>query len=127
MIVDGKLLRIGSANFNNRSMGLDTECDVAIDAEPDDAMSVRRIRDSLLSEHLGVSIETLAGEIDSRGSMIGAVEALRGTKKTLRPYEVPDLTSVEAWLADNEILDPESPSEMFEAMTKRRLFRRLRR
>ena len=31
MIVDDEILRIGSANFNNRSMGLDSECDVFID------------------------------------------------------------------------------------------------
>ena len=29
MIIDDEYLRIGSANFSNRSMGLDTECDVA--------------------------------------------------------------------------------------------------
>ena len=32
MIVDDRLLRIGSANLNNRSMGTDTECDLAIEA-----------------------------------------------------------------------------------------------
>ena len=31
MIVDDTILRIGSANFNNRSLGLDSECDVFID------------------------------------------------------------------------------------------------
>ena len=32
MAVDDEWLRIGSANMNNRSMGLDTECDIAIEA-----------------------------------------------------------------------------------------------
>lgn len=32
MVVDDALLRIGSANLNNRSMGMDTECDLAIEA-----------------------------------------------------------------------------------------------
>ena len=32
MVIDDKLLRIGSANINNRSMGTDTECDLAIEA-----------------------------------------------------------------------------------------------
>ena len=35
MIVDDRLLRIGSANLNNRSMGTDTECDLAIEARSD--------------------------------------------------------------------------------------------
>ncbi|HSN70712.1 MAG TPA: phospholipase D-like domain-containing protein, partial [Steroidobacteraceae bacterium] len=30
-IVDDRLLRVGSANLNNRSMGLDSECDLAIE------------------------------------------------------------------------------------------------
>ena len=32
MVIDDKLLRIGSANINNRSMGTDTECDLTIEA-----------------------------------------------------------------------------------------------
>ena len=34
MVVDGRLLRIGSSNFNNRSLGFDSECDIAIEARP---------------------------------------------------------------------------------------------
>ncbi|HCX66575.1 MAG TPA: phospholipase, partial [Rhodobiaceae bacterium] len=36
MIVDDRLLRVGSANICNRSMGTDTECDLAIEAETDE-------------------------------------------------------------------------------------------
>ncbi len=32
MVVDDRFLRVGSANMNNRSMGADTECDLAIEA-----------------------------------------------------------------------------------------------
>ena len=32
MIVDDEVLHVGSSNMNNRSMRLDTECDVTIDA-----------------------------------------------------------------------------------------------
>lgn len=127
MIVDGEMLRIGSANMNNRSMGLDTECDVIVDAGSEGRDAVLAIRDGLIAEHLGVPIETVVREIEQRGSIIAAIEALRGPGRSLRPYEVPELTDVEKWLADNEVLDPESPSEMFEAMTRKGLFRRLRR
>ncbi len=121
MIIDGQSLRIGSANMNNRSLGLDTECDVLIEAGDDgERATVRAIRDSLIAEHLGVEADEVAAEIDARGSIIETIEALRGEGKTLQPYEVPELTEVEKWLADNKVLDPESPSEMFEATTKRR-------
>ena len=35
MIVDDRWARVGSANLSNRSMGLDTECDLVLDAELD--------------------------------------------------------------------------------------------
>ena len=37
-VFDDRLLRIGSTNLNNRSLGYDTECDVAIEA--DDASGI---------------------------------------------------------------------------------------
>jgi len=123
MIVDGETLRIGSANMNNRSMGLDTECDITIEGGQVHKAAVTAIRDGLVAEHLGVTVPTVVAEIEKHGSLIRAIETLRGEGRSLRPYEVPDLAAVEKWLADNEVLDPESPSEMFEATTRRGLFR----
>ncbi|MFT3964676.1 MAG: phospholipase D-like domain-containing protein [Sphingobium sp.] len=126
MIVDGRTLRIGSANMNNRSMGLDTECDVAVETAGTDADTVLAIRNGLIAEHLGVPAETVAREIEAKGSLIAAIEGLRRPGHSLRPYQVPDLNRVEEWLADNEVLDPESPSEMFEATARKGLLRRLK-
>jgi hypothetical protein len=81
----------------------------------------------LIAEHLGVPVEQVTREIATRGSIIATIEALRGDGRSLRPYEIPELTSVEAWLADNEVLDPESPAEMFETTARTGLFGRLRR
>jgi phosphatidylserine/phosphatidylglycerophosphate/cardiolipin synthase-like enzyme len=55
-LVDDRFLSVGSANMNNRSMGLDTEVNVAWEAVPEEhAMieSIRRIRADLLAEHTG--------------------------------------------------------------------------
>jgi phosphatidylserine/phosphatidylglycerophosphate/cardiolipin synthase-like enzyme len=128
MVVDDRVLRIGSANLNNRSLRLDTECDIAIDAgHPADAEVSRQIgsiRNGLLAEHLGRTEAEVAQVIAAQGSLIGAIEALRGPGHSLRPYQEPDLTAVEKWLADNEVLDPEGPEEMFEPLTARGLFRK---
>jgi phosphatidylserine/phosphatidylglycerophosphate/cardiolipin synthase-like enzyme len=128
LIVDDRVLRVGSSNMNNRSLRLDTECDVVIDAaSPANAAAVpviRAVRDGLLAEHLGRSPEEIAARIAETGSLIGTIEALRGTGRTLEPYETPDLNAVTEWLANNEVLDPEGPDEMFEPLTKRGLFRR---
>ena len=44
MIVDDRLLHIGSANLNNRSMGTDTECDIAIAAKTEHERAAIRAR-----------------------------------------------------------------------------------
>ena len=58
MIVDDKILRIGSANLNNRSMGTDTECDLTVVAENDSQRaSIVAMRNRLLADHCGVTQE----------------------------------------------------------------------
>jgi hypothetical protein len=118
--------------MNNRSLGLDTECDLTIDArQPGNAAaaaSIRRLRDELLAEHLGVAPEAVAAKVMASGSLIAAIESLRGEGRSLRPLDMPQLSDVEKWLADNEFLDPEGPEEMFKPLSQRTgLLRRLRR
>lgn len=131
LIVDDAVIRVGSSNMNNRSLRLDTECDVTVDAGLPGNDGAREtiawVRDRLLAEHLGVEITTVSGALAETRSLIATIETLRGEGKTLCPYELPDLSKVEKWLADNEVLDPEGPQEMFEALSKRDLFRGLRR
>ncbi|HMR34421.1 MAG TPA: VTT domain-containing protein [Geminicoccaceae bacterium] len=53
LIVDDRLLCVGSANLANRSMGLDTECNLAVEAaDSRTAQAIRAIRARLLAEHL---------------------------------------------------------------------------
>ena len=124
LVIDDQIIRVGSSNMNNRSMGLDTEC----------ASAIAAIRDGLIGEHLGITAAKVTAKIKAAGSLIEAIEALRFTgrknakdrRPTLLPYEVPDLNAVEAWLADNEVLDPECADDIFETMASRSLFKRLR-
>jgi phosphatidylserine/phosphatidylglycerophosphate/cardiolipin synthase-like enzyme len=132
MIVDDEILRVGSANMNNRSMGLDSECDVFLDtARPINAHigpKITAIRHRLLAEHCGVSIEQIAALLEQHGSIAGAVEAALaqnlGTGKHLARFVLRDLSAREKLLADSELLDPERVGEAFEPMSKRGLFRR---
>lgn len=116
MVVDDRLLRIGSANLNNRSMGLDTECDLALEAHPDaprDAATRRAIahtRDDLIAEHLGTTAAMVAGEIRRRGSLIDAIEALRRPDgRTLEPLFEPEPEGLAAAVAEARVFDPERP------------------
>ncbi len=79
MIVDDEVVRIGSANFSNRSMGLDTECDAVIEARGDERIArvIRAFRDELLGEHLGMSAEQVDAAIaEAGGSVQRAIDAL---------------------------------------------------
>lgn len=130
-VIDDDVLRVGSSNFNNRSLRLDTECDIVIDvarsANADEFQTIAGIRNSLLAEHLGSDCETIAATLSETGSLIETVERLRGDGRSLRVYEVPEIDAVREWLADNKVLDPEGPGEMFEALSRRKpLLARLR-
>jgi phospholipase D1/2 len=90
MIVDDELVRVGSSNLTNRSLGLDTECDLAIEARgrPDIAGAITRLRSDLLAEHLGASESEVSACERAEGSLIRAIEALRaGGLRTLVPIE----------------------------------------
>ena len=92
LVVDDALLRVGSSNINNRSLGLDTECDLAVEARPGQPHvakvrhAILQVRDALLAEHLGVEKDELRRVIESRGgSVIGAIDQLirpRGRRLT---------------------------------------------
>ena len=132
LIVDDRVLRIGSSNLNNRSMRLDTECDVTLDADlmvSDKAeQTIASIRTSLLAEHLGVPDEEIAAAVAESGSLVATIERFRrATGRTLRPYEPQDLSAIESFLAENEILDPEGSDAMFDPWANRGLFRGWRR
>ncbi|WP_233280643.1 phospholipase D-like domain-containing protein [Devosia rhizoryzae] len=126
LVADDTVLKVGSSNINNRSLRLDTECDITIVADADDEAVRREIawtRNDLLGEHLGVTAEAVAARLAETGSLIKTIETLRGTGRTLRDYQVPELNDIEKWLADNEVLDPEGPEEMFEPLSQRGLMR----
>ena len=130
-VIDDEVLRVGSSNFNNRSLRLDTECDVVIDAarsaNADERETIARIRNSLLAEHLNTDCDMVVATLNETGSLIETIERLRGDGRSLRVYEVPEIDAVRAWLADNKVLDPEGPGEMFEALSRRKpLLGRLR-
>jgi phospholipase D1/2 len=84
MVVDDRLLIVGSANLAKRSMSLDTECDLAIEAEDEaDRRAIARARHELLAEHLGCPPDKLIAAAAERGSLIAALDALNGGPRRL--------------------------------------------
>jgi phosphatidylserine/phosphatidylglycerophosphate/cardiolipin synthase-like enzyme/uncharacterized membrane protein YdjX (TVP38/TMEM64 family) len=88
MVVDDRFLRIGSANLNNRSMGADTECDLAIEARTDGARAaVLDIRNRLLGEHCGVTSGDVASFLARHGSLVRAADELGANGHSLRAID----------------------------------------
>jgi phosphatidylserine/phosphatidylglycerophosphate/cardiolipin synthase-like enzyme/uncharacterized membrane protein YdjX (TVP38/TMEM64 family) len=112
-VVDEEHLHVGSANLSNRSMGMDTECDLALDAEGDAATrdGIARFRDGLLAEHLGVTLDEVAQVRRETGSLLAVIERLRGRPRTLLPIEDTLEPWVDEMLPDQKVLDPTGPYE----------------
>jgi phosphatidylserine/phosphatidylglycerophosphate/cardiolipin synthase-like enzyme/uncharacterized membrane protein YdjX (TVP38/TMEM64 family) len=123
MIVDDRLAIMGSANLSNRSMGLDSECCLAIEAEDDAriAEAITTLRNRLLSEHLGVSIDTLSDALTDKASLIETVESRSvAGRRRLEKLEYSQSLPVDAAaiVPDHKILDPEAPIEFDRLMDR---------
>jgi phospholipase D1/2 len=128
MVVDDRFLRVGSANLNNRSMGTDTECDLAIEAaDTEDRAGILDVRNRLLADHCGVPAEKVASFFAGGGSLLEAAEALTGHGHSLRLVDdgTPDAEEMARYI--EAIADPERPvaAKAFAAMEVRGLAPRL--
>lgn len=110
MVVDDVLLRVGSANLNNRSLGLDTECDVSIEAPADDEAPRRGILSvlsRLLGEHAGCDPGQLENAIRRTGRLFAALDAVTDSKgKRLQPLDSEPLTVIDRLVSRTHLFDP---------------------
>jgi phosphatidylserine/phosphatidylglycerophosphate/cardiolipin synthase-like enzyme/uncharacterized membrane protein YdjX (TVP38/TMEM64 family) len=112
MVVDDVFVRVGSANLTNRSMGLDTECDVALEAERVDiGEAIAAFRNRLLAEHLGRREEEVARVVKEKGSLVAAIEAMAGGKRGLEPLDASPSPWLDGFVADGGLVDPAGPIE----------------
>lgn len=88
MIVDDEVLRIGSANLCNRSMGLDSECDLAIRADDEATRrAIAAVRNRLLAEHAGVDEGAISAAIEEGASLCRLLDGLPPAGRRLLPVE----------------------------------------
>ena len=110
MVVDDVLVRIGSANFSRRSMGVDTECDLAVEAR--DARRPRRHPSHPRSAARGTPQPDARGRSTSAPARRVALRAhrLAGRRRT---HSRPDRAVAQPRAAASEALravaDPEEP------------------
>jgi phospholipase D1/2 len=117
-VIDDCLMRVGSANLSNRSMGFDSECDLVIEAETDEhKATVSRFRERLLTEHFGMTADELRQNLSQEGSLIRLIDARQENSHTLRELDCSVSDYANQMLPDSAIVDPERPIET-EKLTK---------
>ncbi len=119
IIVDDNFLRIGSSNLNNRSVGLDTECDLAIDSiRPETRARIAAIRDGLLGEHLDARPEAISAAIAETGSMLAAVARFNTRPRGLRSFPAATTKGPTRSIPGTRFLDPRRPFELFRLFSR---------
>ncbi|MBA4141959.1 MAG: VTT domain-containing protein [Nitrosospira sp.] len=120
IIIDDELVRIGSANLNNRSMGLDTECDLVIEAsgKPHIRAAISAFRSRLLGEHLGSEAGEIEACLQREGSLIGTIEHFCGSGRSLRPLVLRVTPDMDALVPDTQIVDPDQPIDSDQLITE---------
>jgi phospholipase D1/2 len=113
LIADDEFVTVGSANLNNRSMGFDSECNLAIEARGEERIrsAIRAFRHRLLAEHLGRDPDAIAAKEEETGSLLQTIDALRGGARSLEPLNPEVSEDVDALVPPGEVIDPEKPVE----------------
>jgi phospholipase D1/2 len=109
MVIDDKLLRIGSANINNRSMGTDTECDLAIEARSaTESEKITEIRNRLIADHTGLTPSEVDQAYRSTPGLLSACNfSARGHSLRHIDDGEPDPEEMARYI--ERIADPERP------------------
>ena len=125
-IIDDRLLRVGSSNLNNRSTGLDSECDLALEASrAADRQRIGGIRDRLVGHWLGVPGKAIANAVAASGGLGAAIEALRGQgRERLVPIVATRAGPLSLLIAAFHLGDPVSTADSWRPWTRRRTLRR---
>jgi phosphatidylserine/phosphatidylglycerophosphate/cardiolipin synthase-like enzyme len=112
VIVDDEFLRVGSSNLNNRSLGFDTECDLAVEAaDAATRTAIAAVRTELLAEHLHCSAAEVRRALEAEG-LIGAVERLNRRAGLLQRYRVDPADGAQTPLPGSALLDPGEPIDL---------------
>jgi len=120
-VFDDRIVRVGSANLNNRSEGFDTECDLAIEVDTDaDRRSIAEFRDQLLSHFLAVDAIQFARARIAGGGVLAAIDALNVNGR-LTPLVMGPPTWWEELVCGRSLGDPANVAESWRRRVRKTL------
>lgn len=110
IVIDDRLLRIGSSNLNYRSEGLDTESDLAFEPSTEEGrQAITAMRDDLIAEHLGATPSQITASMTETGSMLATIDRYNSGSRGLRPFAVDIATGETDSVLGTSIADPKRP------------------
>jgi phosphatidylserine/phosphatidylglycerophosphate/cardiolipin synthase-like enzyme len=127
-VFDDRIVRIGSANLNNRSGGFDTECELAIQCDNDAGgrAAIAAFRDRLVGHFMGVTGDAVAKARADFGGLAAAIDALNRDGR-LKPIEPPDVTGFGELVAKYHLGDPQDTRDSWNPFRRRdRLYQAVR-
>lgn len=112
MIVDDRFITVGSANLNNRSMGLDDEANLHIESDNREKIShcIAHIRNSLLAEFMDVDVKEFEKRLaDSGNNIFATIDTQKGPNAKLQNFNVESLAKASAIFPISLFGDPYTP------------------
>jgi phosphatidylserine/phosphatidylglycerophosphate/cardiolipin synthase-like enzyme len=117
-VIDDQVLRIGSANLNNRSMGFDTECDVAVEPGTEQGeAAIRNLRQTSIAHFIGAPTEAYRMAEELTGSVGKAIQ--RFSEGRMTPLGADPPSRLEAFIAEWQLGDPASTGDAWRPWKRR--------
>lgn len=110
MVVDDCYLRVGSSNINNRSMRLDTECDLTFEAtSPEERRKIAYIRNDLIREHTGYELNDIEAIAQGKKPVSCLLRYLSHSRQHLYKIDDERYRHERFTHAAKQLADPENP------------------
>ena len=120
-IIDDRLVRIGSANLNNRSSGFDTECDAVIEAKDDEeAGAIARFRSRLLGHFVGEAPADVEMMTVQRGLAATVDTLARSSGGRLSPLSPAPMGPLASLIANYHLGDPLDAHDSWRPLLRKR-------
>lgn len=108
--IDDRYFRVASSNLSQRSMTMDTECDLILKADTEQQRAeIRRARNDLLAEHTSRSIEEVDQLIEQGKTLYPLIATKEETGCRLQEMDDSIFTDQKMQTVARALADPEEP------------------